>query len=89
MGRMKCRKSNREYLVRNEDIAFYQRVSPIINGKTYLIPPPTLAPTERERARLAFRNERTLYKRISDLSNQEMISIYHPDSPYQVYTQDE
>lgn len=36
-----------------------------------------------------FRNEDSIYKRKSDLSGKEIVSIYAPDSPYKVYDQDE
>ncbi len=51
------------------------------------IPTPTLCPEERQRRRLAFRNERKLYKRTCDFSGKEIISIYSPDKPYKVYDQ--
>lgn len=43
----------------------------------------------RMRHRMSFRNERTLYKRNSSLSNQSIISIYAPDSQYVVYSPEE
>ncbi len=49
------------------------------------IPTPTLCPEERQRRRLAFRNERKLYKRKCDFSWKEIVSIYSPDNPYKVY----
>ena len=66
---------------------FYDKVSPVFSGKKYSIPTPTLCPDERQRRRLAFRNERKLYKRKCDKTGQEIISIYSPDKPYRVYDQ--
>lgn len=43
----------------------------------------------RMRHRMTFRNERRLYKRKSSLSGTNIISIYAPDAPYQVYSADE
>ncbi|MDD4530300.1 MAG: hypothetical protein PHO80_01980, partial [Candidatus Gracilibacteria bacterium] len=57
--------------------------------KKFNIPAPTLCPDCRQQRRLAFRNERKLYKRKCDLSGKEIISIYSPDKPYKVYGQDE
>ncbi len=54
----------------------------------YIIPPPTLCPDCRQQRRLAFRNERKLYKRKCDATWNEIISIYSPDKPYTVYHQD-
>jgi len=49
------------------------------------IPTPTLCPEERQRRRLAFRNERKLYKRKCDATKKDIISLYQNDSPYIVY----
>lgn len=50
---------------------------------------PTLCPEERQRRRLSWRNETNLYKRKSDLSATEMISIFSEDKPYTVYSSEE
>ena len=38
---------------------------------------------------MAWRNERTLYKRKCDASEKQIISVYSPESPYTVYDQKE
>jgi hypothetical protein len=76
-------------MTRKEDLEFYKKISPVINNQRYLIPLPTLTVTEREQRRLAYRNERKLYKRKSSLSSVEIISIYHPDSPFTVFSSEE
>ncbi len=53
------------------------------------LPEPTRMPSLRLQHRLTFRNERTLYKRKSSLSNKPIISIYASDTPYQVYANEE
>lgn len=53
------------------------------------LPEPQKCPSCRKQARFAFRNERTLYHRKCDLSGKQIISIYHPESPYLVYSPDE
>ncbi|OGC82170.1 MAG: hypothetical protein A2V81_01575 [Candidatus Abawacabacteria bacterium RBG_16_42_10] len=83
-----CKNCSQHFEVSDEDMKFYERVSPIIKGTTYLIPPPTLCPDCRQQRRLAFRNERKLYHRKCDFSNKSIISIYSPDSQYIVYDQD-
>jgi hypothetical protein len=67
---------------------FYEKVSPSFGGEKYMIPPPTLCPDCRQQRRLAFRNERKLYKRKCDATKKEIVSIYSPDKPYTVYHQD-
>ncbi|MDR2190488.1 MAG: hypothetical protein LBP53_04820 [Candidatus Peribacteria bacterium] len=69
------------------DMDFYEKISPTFNGKKFLIPTPTLCPEERARRRLAFRNERKLYRRKCDFSGKSIISIYSPDKPFKVYDQ--
>jgi len=59
------------------------------NGKVkYLILSPTLCPDCRQQRRLAFRNERNLYKRKCSATGEDIISIYSPDKPYRVYNQE-
>ncbi len=52
------------------------------------IPTPTLCPEERQRRRLAFRNERKLYKRKCDFVGNDIVSIHSPDKKYPVYDQE-
>ena len=84
-----CRISGQPFPITQNDLAFYEKVSPIFNGQKYLIPPPTLCPEERQKRRLAFRQERKLYKRPSDLSGKELITVYSPDKKYTVYSPEE
>lgn len=75
--------------VRQEDIEFLKKISPVIKGKTFDIPLPKLSPKERQQRRLAFRNERNLYKRKSTLSGDSIISFFDEKSPFKVYGHDE
>ena len=82
-----CQLSGKEFIITDKDIEFYDKVSPVFGGKKYSIPSPALCPDERQKRRLAFRNERKLYKRKCDKTGQEIISIYSPDKSYTVYDQ--
>lgn len=84
-----CTSCELQFLIRAEDTQFYEKISPVLQGKKYLVPEPKFCPFCRERRRLAYRNERMLYKRPSSLSGQPMISFFRPDSPFTVYTKDE
>jgi len=84
-----CKNTGQIFTIRDEDFEFYKKISPVIDGKIFRIPEPTLCPSERERRRLAYRNERKLYKRKSSLTGQEMISVFRPDSPFKIFTQHE
>ncbi len=50
-------------------------------------PFPTLCIEERTRRRLAYRNERRLYKTKCAFTGESIISIFSPDKPYKVYSQ--
>lgn len=75
--------------ITDKDMEFYDRVSPIFWWIKYQIPVPKKCPECREKRRLAFRNERFMYKRNSDFSWKSIISMYSPDKKYKVYSQDE
>ncbi len=81
-----CKQS---FEITDEDLAFYDKVSPIFSEKKHAIPPPKLCPTCRQQRRLVFRNERSLYQRKSDLSGKRMIAMYDQKSTYKVYDQEE
>lgn len=84
-----CKTCASQFTVTNEDEKFYEKISPTFAGKIYPVPSPTLCPHCRTRRRLSFRNENKLYRRKSDLTGKEMISVFRPDSPYKIYTKDE
>lgn len=67
---------------------FLKNISPVINGQRYDIPEPTLSPDERQRRRLAWRNERNLYKRKCSATDKDIISTYRADAPFPVYSLD-
>ncbi|MFA6023814.1 MAG: hypothetical protein WC777_01175 [Candidatus Gracilibacteria bacterium] len=84
-----CRQCNQTFEVAAEDLAFYDSISPSFAGKKYPIPAPKMCPQCRLQRRMAFRNERKLYTRKSDLSGRSIISNYSPDKPHKIYDQDE
>ena len=97
-----CKKCQKEFEVTDDDLKFYDRMSPEFaqpasagaealraGGKKYLIPAPTLCPDCRRQRRFAWRNIRKLYNRKSDLSGKPIISPYAPNSRHKVYDNDE
>lgn len=80
-----CSQCRLPYEVTQEDRDFHDKVSPVIGGKKYAIPAPTMCPTCRWQRRLMFRNERNLYHRKCDLSGRSMISMHPADTPFPVY----
>jgi hypothetical protein len=75
--------------VTNEDLMFYDEVSPVFTGRKYPVPAPTECPPCRLQQRMSFRNERKLYHRKSDLSGKDLIGMFAQDNPYTVCDQDE
>ena len=67
------------FTIEPEDLVFY--------GK-FDVPSPKLCPPCRAQRRLAFKNERSYYKRKCDKCGKEVISMYSPNKPYVVYCYD-
>ncbi len=74
-----CKNCGNNFTVEAADFAFYAKLD---------VPPPTLCRECRQMRRMSFRNERTLYKRKSDKSGKDIISIFPPESPFKVYEHD-
>ena len=73
-----CKNCKKDFEIRKEDLIFYEQVK---------VPPPNYCPSCRGQRRLAFRNERTLYKRLCDLCKKDGISIYPENTLFPVYCQ--
>ena len=84
-----CTQCSSAFEITEDDLVFYDRVSPIIGGKKFPVPPPTHCPDCRQQRRLSYRNERNFYKRKSMLSGKEIVSIYSEDKPCKVFGQTE
>lgn len=80
-----CPQSGIAFEVTAQDLAFYEKASPQINGQGEPLPAPTLAPQLRAMRRAAWRNSNNLYRRRCDLSGQSVISGYPADAPYPIY----
>ncbi len=71
-----CTASGEKFEILDKEIEFCKKMG---------FPLPTLSPTERFRALMAFRNESKLYHRKCDATGEDIISAYAKDSPYKVY----
>jgi hypothetical protein len=71
-----CQTCKKDFEIRKEDQIFYEQVKTV---------PPLDCPDCRAMKRLAFRNERTFYKRPCSMCNKDMISLYADNSPFPVY----
>ncbi|MEK7137270.1 MAG: hypothetical protein AAB853_03220 [Patescibacteria group bacterium] len=80
-----CAECSASFESTDADHDLLERVAPVFAGKKESIPLPTLCPECRWQRRLAWRNERTLYKRKCDLTGREMFSMHPIDAPFPVY----
>ena len=71
-----CQTCKKDFEIRKEDLIFYEQVKTV---------PPLDCPDCRVMKRLAFRNERTFYKRSCDPCKKDIISLYPKSSPYPIY----
>lgn len=81
----KCENCWCEFWITDWDKEFLEKFWPTFNWKKYTIPFPKFCPDCRMQRRLAFRNERTLYKRKCDISWKTIISIYSPEKDYKIF----
>ena len=88
MEKKTCTQCNANFSITDRDLEFYEKVSPVFNWEKYSIITPKLCPDCRQQRRLAFRNERSLYKRRCSASGEDIISMYSPDKPFTVYNPD-
>ncbi len=84
-----CTRCQAAFEVTDADLGFYQKVSPVIAGKAYGIPPPTQCPDCRLQRRMAFRNQTYVYSRESSSTGKQMFSAYPPKTPFPVIDKDE
>ncbi|MCX6807503.1 MAG: hypothetical protein NTZ80_01690 [Patescibacteria group bacterium] len=80
-----CSKCRSQFEIAQEDLLFYDKISPVFSNKKFQICAPTLCPECRQQRRLCFRNERKLYKRKCDFSGKQIVSAYSPEKPCTVY----
>ncbi|PIR48594.1 hypothetical protein COU80_02690 [Candidatus Peregrinibacteria bacterium CG10_big_fil_rev_8_21_14_0_10_55_24] len=82
-----CRNSwcKATFEITDEDLKFYEQVSPVFGGRKYMIPPPSLCPDCRQQRRLLWRNERSLYRRTCDLCKKSIVSMYPQRSTFPIY----
>ena len=83
-----CKNCQQSFEIAEDDLKFYKKVSPIFEGKKYLIPVPSLCPECRHQRMAVWRNERSIYKRKCGLCFKEIISEYSPDKNYITYCKD-
>src|SRR3989338_6850044 len=83
-----CRSCTGAFEITDEDRAFLKNLAPVIAGKTYALPEPTLCPDCRQQRRQAAVNQIHLHRNICGLTGKPVISNFRKDSGYTVYAQD-
>lgn len=83
-----CRQCQNSFEITDEDLKFYEKISPEFNGKKYLVPPPTFCSDCRLQRRMSFRNFSNLYQRKCDLTGKPIISMYAPGTVLKVFDTD-
>jgi hypothetical protein len=71
-----CQNCKQDFTIEPDDFGFYEKIK---------VPPPTFCPECRSVRRMVGANERVFYKRKSDLSGQEIFSMYPAESLFPVY----
>ena len=84
-----CTGCNSSFEITDKDMEFYDKVSPKFNGEKFQVPSPSLCPACRSQRRLAYRNDRSLYKSTCALTKKSIISMYNPDNNFIVWEQKE
>lgn len=74
-----CARCTTQFNITEHDQTFYDKLS---------VPRPTLCHHCRQQRRLIQGNQIYLYKRKCDLTGTEVISNFHPDSPFKVYSEE-
>lgn len=82
-----CRQCQNKFEITNIDFEFLDKLSPIIAWQKYTIPSPSMCPDCRKIQRLAWRNEKNIFKRKCDKSGKEIIAIFPPNSPFTIYNE--
>lgn len=71
-----CQNCKNTFVIEAQDFDFYKKID---------VPPPTFCPECRLQRRLAYRNEKSLYRRKCDKCQKSIISVFSEDSGLTVY----
>lgn len=71
-----CKICGKKYELTEQDLGLFKKLD---------VPVSDICPEERHKNKMAFRNERFLYKKKCDLCKKEIISMFTKDSPYTVF----
>lgn len=80
-----CKQCGITFSVTDDDLKFYEKVSPVFSGVAYPITPPTHCPDCRLQRRIAWRNERYMSKAKCGKCQKDMVTIMPEGAPFPVY----
>lgn len=83
-----CPQCNSIFVVTDDDRVFLKKLAPVIGKNTFELPEPTLCPDCRQMRRQAAVNQLVLYRNTCALTGKPVVSHFHPDSGYTVYSQE-
>lgn len=76
MENKQCQNCKKKFTIEKDDFSFYKKIK---------VPPPTWCPNCRFIRKMAFINERCLYKSVCGKCGVHIISMFHPDTPITVW----
>lgn len=88
MMQQTCSLTGVPFEIEAEDLAFYDKISPVFGGKKYAIPAPTECPHARLMHLTSFRNEHSLHHNKCAKTGKSIISLYKADSGITAYEND-
>ncbi|EKE26590.1 MAG: hypothetical protein ACD_4C00236G0002 [uncultured bacterium (gcode 4)] len=80
-----CRQCLNSFDIMDIDLDYLDKLSPIVAWQKFELPVPTMCPDCRKIQRLAWRNEKNIFKRKCDKSGNDIIAIFPPNSPFKIY----
>jgi len=80
-----CKQCQTKFAIKDENLEFYKKISPIFDGKIFNLPSPTLCYECRLQRRFAQRNENNLYYRTCDLCGKQTLTNYDPDKKLKIF----
>ncbi len=83
-----CRVSSARFVIAPKEAELRRTLAVVVGDKHFTWPDPEISPAERHRQRLAFRNERVLYRNTSALDGKPLISSFSPDKPYKIVSRE-
>ncbi|MBL4694318.1 hypothetical protein JKY72_03020 [Candidatus Gracilibacteria bacterium] len=84
-----CKNCDLDFVITEEDLKFYDNISPVFAKEKIQIPPPTLCPDCRQQRRISWRNERALHIRECSKTGKRMLSMYSQECKFPVYDNDQ